>query len=296
MTADWRLPGRGIPERGIRGSGIPGRGSGPERGDPTVENRRDCVEVLNVTVAYDEAPILTDVEWRVPCGTLAAVIGPNGGGKSTLLRTLVGGLEPAAGTVRVLGVEPKAARKSIAYLPQYEQIDWRFPIRALDVVMQGRLPHKSWWNPKHSWLANGRHLETERAMAALERVRLAHKARAPVGELSGGQRQRVLLAKALVQDAQLILLDEPATALDATAQHDLLDILEELKAEGRTIVMTTHDLNCLTDCFDSLVGIKGRVVGHGTPEETLTPKFLTELFGQHIPMLTRDGRVTMVEH
>lgn len=254
-----------------------------------------CIEVTGLTVAYDEGPILTDIQWHVPCGTLAAVIGPNGGGKSTLLRTLVGRLQPSAGSVRTLGTEPAAARKYLAYLPQNEEIIWRFPIRALDVVLQGKLPHTPWWRPQAPWRRRVG-TETDEAMAALERVRLADKALQPVGELSGGQRQRVLLAKALAQDARLILLDEPATALDATAQHDLLDILQQLKEEGRTIVATTHDLNCLTDYFDSVLGLRGRVIGAGTPKETLTPEFLVALFGQHIPLLTDEGRVTMVEH
>lgn len=249
-----------------------------------------------MTVAYDEGPILSNVDWRVPCRTMAAIIGPNGGGKSTLLRTLIGSLQPTSGMVRVLGVEPRAARKSIAYLPQNEHVDWRFPIRALDVVSQGRLPHKPWWNPMHSLDRATAREEADRALQALKRVRLEHKATEPVGELSGGQRQRVLLAKALMQDAQLIMLDEPATALDATAQHDLLDMLEELKDEGRTIVMTTHDLNCLTDCFDLVVGLRGRVIDQGPPAETVTPEFLVSLFGQHIPILTGEGRVTMAEH
>lgn len=255
-----------------------------------------CVDVSKATVAYDEGPILTNVTWQVPCGTLAAIIGPNGGGKSTLLRTLVGALQPTAGTVRVLGKPPEKARRAIAYLPQDDRIDWSFPLRALDVVLQGRLARKPWWNPLTPFDRAGRRREIDAALNALERVRLAEHAEQSVGEMSGGQRQRVLLAKALFQDAQLILLDEPATALDATAQHDLLDILEQLRDEGRTIVMTTHDLNCLADCFDTLIGLRRGVVGHGPPADMLTPEFLHTLFGQHVPMLTADGRVTMVEH
>src|SRR5690625_375630 len=119
-----------------------------------------------MTVGYDEAPILRNVEWRVPCGTLAAIIGPNGGGKSTLLRTLVGALEPRNGTVRVLGVEPKRARRSVAYLPQSGHIDWRFPIRVLDVVLQGRLPYTSWWNPVKAFGRSAAQDEKERALQA----------------------------------------------------------------------------------------------------------------------------------
>lgn len=134
------------------------------------------------------------------------------------------------------------------------------------------------------------------AMAALERVHLAEHAARPIGDLSGGQRQRALLARALAQDARLILLDEPATALDATAQHDLLDILESLRAEGRTVVATTHDLNCLTDRFDSVLCLRGHVVCQGHPKDALTPDTLLAVFGRHVPLLTSEGEVTMVDH
>lgn len=253
-----------------------------------------CVHVDNITVAYDDAtghgrPVLTDVSWSVPCGTLAAIIGPNGGGKSTLLRTLIGRLQPQAGTVRIFGRDPVEVRSTVSFLPQNEEIDWRFPVRVLDVVMQGHLPHIPWWRPTLK-------RNPEKALQALERVNLSEHTHRPIGDLSGGQRQRVLLARALTQDAQLILLDEPATALDATAQHDLLDILQELKNEGRTIVATTHDLNCLTDCFDLVLGLRGRVVVAGPPKQTLTPAVLTAVFGRHVPMLTPEGRVTIVDH
>lgn len=256
-----------------------------------------CIELKNVSVAYDDRPVLENVNWTVPCGTMAAIIGPNGGGKSTLLRTLVGRLRPVGGVVRVLGQAPVKVRRHISYLPQNEEIEWSFPLRAVDVVMQGRLAHTPWWTPFGLGRKGAFGKEAfDEAMAALERVRLADHALRTVGDLSGGQRQRVLLARALSQDARLILLDEPATALDATAQHDLLDILEELRDEGRTIVMTTHDLNCLTDCFDTVVGIRRKVIFSGTPEETLLPQTLTAVFGRHIPLLTPEGRVTILEH
>lgn len=258
-----------------------------------------CIELKGVTVRYEERPVLEHIDWTVRCGTLAAIIGPNGGGKSTLLRTIVGRLTPEYGVVRVFGQDPVKVRRRISYLPQNEDIEWNFPLRAVDVVMQGRLPHKPWWLPvgfgRADKDARGKS-DFDIGMAALERVRLAEHALRPVGDLSGGQKQRVLLARALTQDAQLILLDEPATALDATAQHDLLDILEELRDEGRTVVITTHDLNCLTDCFDTVIGIRRRVIFSGTPEETLLPETLAAVFGRHVPMLTAEGRVTIVEH
>lgn len=258
-----------------------------------------CIEVKGVSVAYEDRPVLENIDWTVQCGTLAAVIGPNGGGKSTLLRTIVGRLNPSHGAVRVFGQDPVKVRRHISYLPQNEDIEWSFPLRAVDVVMQGRLPHKPWWRPLRFGGADGETTERSEfdiAMAALERVRLAEHALRPIGDLSGGQKQRVLIARALTQDARLILLDEPATALDATAQHDLLDILEKLRDEGRTVVITTHDLNCLTDCFDTVIGIRRRVIFSGTPGETLLPETLAAVFGRHVPMLTAEGRVTIVEH
>lgn len=275
-----------------------------------------CIEVKGVTVAYDERPVLENIDWTVKFGTLAAIIGPNGGGKSTLLRAIVGRLQPLRGTVRVFGEEPVNVRRHISYLPQNEELDWGFPLRAVDVVLQGQLPHTPWWHPfrgsflrssrrsfrrplRHRFGENGTtapQTPFDIAMDALERVRLAEHALRPIGDLSGGQRQRVLLARALSQDAKLIVLDEPATALDATAQHDLLDILEELRDEGRTVIATTHDLNCLTDCFDTVLGIRGRVICSGTPAETMLPETLAALFGRHVPMLTSEGRVTIVEH
>jgi len=259
-------------------------------------HEKPCIELRGVSVAYDGRPVLENVSWTVPCGTMAAIIGPNGGGKSTLLRTLVGRLKPVRGSVRVLGDDPVKVRRHISYLPQNEEIEWGFPLRAVDVVMQGRLASTPWWTPFGLGRKSRDREAYEAAMAALERVRLAELALRPVGDLSGGQRQRVLLARALVQDARLILLDEPATGLDATAQHDLLDILEELRDEGRTIVITTHDLNCLTDCFDTVIGIRRRIIFSGPPAETLRPDRLLAVFGRHIPMLTAEGRVTIHEH
>ncbi|OUM97059.1 MAG: hypothetical protein BAA04_01830 [Firmicutes bacterium ZCTH02-B6] len=250
---------------------------------------RTCVEVKDVTVGYEDRIVLDRISWTVPAGTSAAIIGPNGGGKSTLLRTLVGRLRPMTGTVRIFGRPPQEARHLLAYLPQFEEIDWQFPIRAIDVVMQGLLARTPWWRPPGKGAL-------DQAMAALERVRLASEAQRPVGALSGGQRQRVLLARALLQDAQLILLDEPATGLDAPAQHELLDVVDDLKRDGRTVIATTHDLNCLTDHFDTVLCLRGKVICQGPPEEALKPEQLLAVFGRHVPLVTAEGRVTIFEH
>lgn len=245
------------------------------------------VEVTNVTVAFDGRTVLRDINWTVPAGHLAAIIGPNGGGKSTLLRTIVGRVRPTRGHVRIFGQDVSRHRTALAYLPQNEEIDWNFPIRTIDVVLQGRLGRGvRWWRPVDQ-------RDRQRALEALERVRLRSEAMRPIGDLSGGQRQRALLARALLQDASLILFDEPATGLDATAQHDLLDIMKELRDEGRTVITTTHDLDCLTDGFDNVLCIRGEVICQGHPREVLTTDNLLRIFGRHVPLATTDGEVTI---
>lgn len=251
--------------------------------------QRNCIEVEGLSVSFDGRTVLENVHWSVACGTAAAIIGPNGGGKSTLLRTLVGRVRPDTGTVRIMGRTGKPAPGVLSYVPQNEEIEWRFPISVYEVVLQGRLSRRSWWQRPNAE-------DREIALQAIQRVNLSEHAFRPIGDLSGGQRQRALLARAVAQDADLILMDEPATALDATAQHDLLDILQEMRDEGKTVVTTTHDLDCLTDRFDSVLCLRGRVVCHGTPRETLTPETLSAVFGRHIAMFTKEGEVTMVEH
>ena len=249
----------------------------------------NCIEVEGVTVSFDGRTVLQDIHWSVPCGSAAGIIGPNGGGKSTLLRTLIGTVRPDKGTVRIMGRTGRPSPGLLSYVPQNEEIDWLFPVSVFNVVLQGRLGKKKWWeriSPE----------DREAAMAAIRRVRLEEHAFRPIGDLSGGQRQRALLARAVAQDAQIILLDEPATGLDATAQHDLLEILDEMRDEGKTIVATTHDLDCLTDHFDSVLCLRGRVVCQGVPRETLTPETLSLVFGRHVAVFTEQGEVTMIEH
>lgn len=206
-----------------------------------------------------------------------------------MLRTLVGRVRPDSGTIRIMGHGGKVPAGILSYVPQNEEIEWRFPISVFDVVLQGRLGRLAWWQRPTKE-------DREATLAAIRRVNLEHHAFRPIGDLSGGQRQRALLARAVAQDAQLILMDEPATALDATAQHDLLDILQEMRAEGKTVVTTTHDLDCLTERFDSVLCLRGRVVCQGAPKETLTPETLSQVFGRHVAMFTKEGEVTMVEH
>ncbi len=245
-----------------------------------------AVEVKGLTAAYERKEVLSGVNWQVPKGHLAAIIGPNGGGKSTLLKSLVGMVQPRVGEVRLFGRRPKDARGEVAYLPQSEEVDWSFPISVLQVVLQGRTAHHRWWQRNHLQ-------DREKAMESLGKVRMADYAHRPIGALSGGQKQRVFIARALAQDADLVIMDEPGTGLDSTAQHELLDLFVEMKAAGHTVVITTHDLNCLAEHFDLVLGLNGIVMVAGPPREVLTGEIITSLFSRHFPVITPEGGVAM---
>lgn len=248
-----------------------------------------ALNIEDLTAGYQDAVVLHGISWQVPRGTLAAIIGPNGGGKSTLLKTAVGLLKPIHyGTLELLGTLPHQARKSVAYLPQQEEVDWDFPISVLDVVLQGRLVKKGWW---------GRYQKADYAtsLETLKFFGLDRFKNTQIGSLSGGQRQRVFLARAVVQEAELILLDEPATGLDAHAQHELADLLVALGKAGKTVVAATHDLDCLTECFDQVLALNGRVLAAGSPGEVLTEENMVKLFAKHFPKIGASGEVTLHE-
>lgn len=248
-----------------------------------------ALQIRGLTAGYQGKVVLKDVTWQVQRGTLAAIIGPNGGGKSTLLKTVVGLLKPVASKeLRLLGEPPLVGRKNVAYLPQQEEFDWGFPITVLDVVLQGRLAKQGWWG-KYS------KRDYEVSQGALKRLDLASFSSRQIGALSGGQRQRVFLARALAQEAELILLDEPSTGLDAKAQHELADLFKELSGAGKTIVAATHDINCLTECFDQVLALDGQVLAQGTATEVLTEANMVKLFARHFPKISVRGEVVLHE-
>lgn len=246
-----------------------------------------AIEIHNLTVGYEGRPVLEDISWEVPRGASAAIIGPNGGGKSTLLKTAVGLLKPQQyRSIKLLGLPPQAGRRKAAYLPQQEEVDWTFPITVRDVVLQGRLVRKGVW---------GRYTKKDyqSASEAFRLLGLEKLAQVQIGSLSGGQRQRVFLARALVQEAELILLDEPTTGLDAQAQHELSAIFRKLGEQGKTIVAATHDIDCLTECFDQILALDGRVLAQGRPAEVLTEENMVRLFARHLPRILPSGEVTV---
>jgi len=245
-----------------------------------------AVEVRNLSAGYDGHTALDDVTFTVEQGCLAGLVGPNGSGKSTLLRVILGLHKPWRGEVRIVGREGSGARGHIGYMPQSELVDWSFPVTALDVVLMGRYG-------RLGLVRRPGARDRQEAMAALERVRLADLSQRLIGELSGGEQRRMLIARALAQDADLILLDEPLAGLDATAQHDLLALLDDLRREDKTLFVATHDLSCVAANFDHAVLLNRRVVAFGRPAEVFTEELLSAAFQRHLLVLP-GGERTLV--
>jgi ABC-type Mn2+/Zn2+ transport system ATPase subunit len=246
-----------------------------------------AVDVRHISAGYNTHAALEDVTFSIEQGCLAGLVGPNGSGKSTLLRVLLGLHKPWRGEVRILGQRRSPKRGRIGYTPQSELVDWSFPVTALDVVLMGRYAKLGLvrWPGRR---------DREVAMASLERVHLADLAQRQIGELSGGEQRRMLIARALAQEAELILLDEPLAGLDATAQHDLLRLLEELRKENKTLFVSDHNLSSVAANFDHAVLLNRRVVAFGRPSDVFTPELLSAAFQRHLLVLP-GGERTLVD-
>jgi manganese transport system ATP-binding protein len=221
------------------------------------------VDVQGIVVRYDRVLALDGVSLTVQRGTALGIVGPNGSGKSTLLKTVAGLIRPDAGTVRVFGVPPRSLRPgSIGYVPQIEEVDFSFPVNVRDVVDMGRYPRLGPFAPFRP--ADRRAVDD--AIAAVDLGAFAGRR---ISELSGGQQQRVFVARALAQEPELLLLDEPSTGVDAATEDALLHIVRGLVKGGMPVLMTTHDLDRAPDWFDRLIVVDRRILADGDPETVL---------------------------
>lgn len=250
--------------------------------DPANDPALLAVEGMSVSYGRDLA--LEDVSLNVARGGAVALIGPNGAGKSTLLKAILGLLPLTNGRVKVLGRRPEEAREQVAYVQQAETLDTEFPVSILQVVLMGRYRAVGW--ARRPGVAD-RH----QAMEALAEVGLADRAKARFGTLSGGQRQRVLLARAIAQNAQLLLLDEPFNGLDATTTDVLIEVLGRLRGDGVGVVMSTHDLAVAhLTCGDACV-LNRRRVAYGPIAEAITPGNLAEAYGSRAVLLASGATI-----
>lgn len=237
-----------------------------------------AIEVTDLTVAYQDKPVLWDIDLDVPPGVLLSIVGPNGAGKTTLIKAILGLVRPAAGNVLIYDKPYDAQRRIVGYVPQRGSVDWDFPTNVLDVVMMGRYGALG-------WVRRPGKQERELAMQALEKVGMEAYTTRQISQLSGGQQQRVFLARALVQDATVYLMDEPFQGVDATTERAIVTLLQDLRANGKTVVVVHHDLQTVTDYFDWVMLLNIRRIASGPVDETFTPDNLRETYGGRIAFM-----------
>lgn len=255
--------------------------SAPPNGQPW------AVEVRDVAAGYGKHVALDGVNFTIEPGCLAGLVGPNGSGKSTLLKVILGLMSPWRGEVLVFGRAGRPEQGRVGYTPQSELVDWSFPVTVFDVVLMGRYG-------RVGLVRRPGKADREVAAQALERVRLMDRAKRQIGELSGGEQRRALIARALAQQADLLLLDEPLAGLDATAQHDLLKLLHELQGEGKTLFVATHDLSCVAEEFDHAVLLNRHVIAFGRPAGVFTEENLNAAFQRHLLVVPGRDRTFII--
>ena len=248
-----------------------------------------ALEFCGLWTGYNHQPALEDVSFQVAQGEIVGIIGPNGSGKSTLMKSAMGLIKPWRGSVSVFGQPSASQRRRVGYMPQMEEVDWDFPVTVSDVALMGRYSRRG-------LLRRPTRVDRETAERALERVGMYTLGQRLIGELSGGQRRRVLLARALANEPALLLLDEPVAGLDATAQHRFLDIVEGLREEGKTVVLSTHDLSCVSGWCGKAACLNRRLVAFGPPHQVLDEKVLSETFGSHLLLVHMDGHAYAYQH
>lgn len=247
---------------------------------------QSAIAVEGLTVRYGSQPVLTDVSFALPAGQLVGIIGPNGAGKTTLLKAILGLVPRVGGTVAVGGAPVARRGGRIAYVAQRDTVNWRFPASVLDVVLMGRYSRLGWMRRPG---ASDRVL----AQRCLGQVGMEAYASRAIADLSGGQQQRVFLARALAQEPDVLLLDEPISGVDAPTQEAILDILQKLAAQGKTLLLTTHDLRFSIARVDMIMALNRRVVALGPAASVLTPQVLAATYGTQL-MLSDGTGVTLL--
>ena len=247
------------------------------------------LDIRGLWTGYNNTIALEDITLQVSQGEMLGIIGPNGAGKSTLFKVILGLLRPWRGEVLLFGQPIGSQRSLVGYMPQVELVDWDFPITVSEVALMGCYG-------RLGLLRRPTRRDRQASEEALERVGMANLRKRLIGELSGGQRRRVLLARALADKPSLLLLDEPLAGLDSTAQHQLLDIFRDLRAEGSTVVLSTHDLSCVSSACHHAACLNRCLVAYGTAEEVLTENVLSQTFGTHLLMVHLDGQAYAYQH
>lgn len=240
------------------------------------------IKVEGLSVSYETKRVLSNVYLNLTDSSIYGVIGPNGAGKSTLFKSILGLIDTSAGKITILDQHIDKVRKRIAYVPQKDDVDWNFPATVIDIVLMGRYPHKG--------ILQRINTEDKRiAQEALEALGIVDLKNRQIGELSGGQQQRVFLARALCQEADIFLLDEPFVGVDMTTEEKIITILKELSAAGKTLLVVHHDLSSVESYFDKVILLNQRVIAYGPTEATFTKENISAAYGPQLTILHKTG-------
>lgn len=240
------------------------------------------IEVHDLTVSYDKKPVLWNVDLTIPPGSLVGIIGPNGAGKSTLLKAIMDLIPKSSGFIKLFNEPLDKVRQKISYVPQRESVDWDFPASALDVVLMGRYG-------KLGLFKKIRKSDKEVAWECLRKVGMEAYGQRQISQLSGGQQQRVFLARALAQDAQLYCLDEPFAGVDIATETAIVEILRDMRSQGKTVLVVHHDLQSASEYFNWIVLLNVRLVASGPTDQVFTQELLQQTYGGKLTVLSKVG-------
>ena len=240
--------------------------------------------VEGLSVSYDKKRVLSNVYLRLEEGKLIGVLGPNGAGKSTLFKSILGLISNNTGTITIFGKPISESRKRIAYVPQRDEVDWTFPATVRDIVMMGRFPAKTIWQKMDA-------IDHRKAQEAMEELSILDLADRQIGALSGGQQQRVFLARALCQEADILMLDEPFVGVDITTEEHIIRVLRKLSKEGKTLLVVHHDLSSVKEYFDQVILINQRLVAYGDTDATFVAENIAKTYGAPHTILLEAGNV-----
>jgi len=237
------------------------------------------LEIHDLTVGYNNKPVLYGIDVEVEEGSLVGIIGPNGAGKSTLIKTVMGMMKPEDGYIKIFGETGKKAITRVGYIPQRESVDWDFPVTAMDVVLMGRFSHSRWYQ---------RVSKRDRLFASecLDQMNMLPYANRQIGNLSGGQQQRVFLARALAQQSDLYLMDEPFEGVDALTEKAIVELLKNLRDQKKTLLIVHHDLSTAKEYFDQLLLLNLRIIAYGQSSEVFTNELLQRTYGGKLTVLS----------
>lgn len=250
-----------------------------------IEHVKDpVIEVHDLTISYYKKPVLWNVDFTLPKGQLVGIVGPNGSGKTTLLKSIMGLMSSDSGYTKIFDQPLAQVRQQVSYVPQRESVDWDFPATVFDVALMGRYGKKSIFKRLST-------KDKQKALEALQQVGLEELKDRQISQLSGGQQQRVFIARALAQEADLYIMDEPFAGVDASTENTLIELFKSMRDQGQSLVVVHHDLQSVQEYFDWLVLLNARLVASGPTEKVFTPDLLKAAYGGKLTMLTKVGQL-----